>query len=200
MSAATESTRAVARRRLVRALALALLGAGVWQGGEALAFLCDDSFIHFRYASNLRDGHGLVWNPPPWRPVDGYSSFLWSVSVWAGWVLTGVEPPRSANWVSMAQGLALFAVVAAAAFRIRDRRGERLPDLAVYCALAAIAGNRTFLQWLTGGLGTSLFNLTMVGWVLHACRGPERRGTGWLAGWAAWAAAAGLARPDGLLF
>jgi arabinofuranosyltransferase len=200
MPTATDTTRAPARLRRQRALVLALLAVAVLLGGDALAFLCDDSFIHFRYASNLRDGHGLVWNPPPWRPVDGYSSFLWSVSVWAGWTLTGVEPPRSANWVSMAQGLGLFAVVAAAAFRIRDRRGARLPDFAVFCTLAAVAGNRTFLQWLTGGLGTSLFNLTMVGWVLHAFRGQPRRGVGWLAGWAGWAAAAGLARPDGLLF
>ncbi len=187
------------QRRLIRALVLAALVAAVVLGGNALAFLCDDSFIHFRYASNARDGLGLVWNPPPWRPVDGYSSFLWSVSVWAGWSLTGVEPPRSANWVSMAQGLLLFAVVALAAFRCRDRRGERLPDVAVFCTLAAVAGNRTFLQWLTGGLGTSLFNLTLVGWVVLAFRARQRRGTGWLAAWAAAAAAAALARPDGLL-
>ncbi|MBL9077854.1 MAG: hypothetical protein JNL08_10140 [Planctomycetes bacterium] len=188
------------RRQLGRALWLLLLFAAVVAGGNALAFLCDDAFIHFRYASNLRDGHGLVWNPPPWAPIDGYSSFLWSVSVWAGWVLSGVEPPQSANQVSMLQGLLLFAVVAAAAFRIRGRDGAPLPDIAVFVTLAAVAGNRTFLQWLTGGLGTSLFSLTMVAWTVLAFRAADRRGSGWLAAWSFAAAAAGLARPDGLLF
>lgn len=198
---ATErETNGSSARRLARAAWLLLLFAGVVLGADALAFLCDDAFIHFRYASNLRDGHGLVWNPPPWRPVDGYSSFLWSVSVWAGWTLTGVEPPRSANWVSTVQGLLLFAVVAAAAFRIRSRDGRRLPDLAVFCTLLVIAGNRTFLQWLTGGLGTALFNLTLVSWVVVAFRARPRQSPRWLALWATAAAFAGLARPDGLLF
>jgi len=199
MQSAIEAIAPPSRRRLVRTAWVVLLAAAVVLGGNALAFLCDDSFIHFRYAANARDGHGLVWNPPPWRPIDGYSSFLWSVSVWAGWSLSGIEPPRSANQVSMLQGLALFAVVVAAAFRIRDRHGRRLPDLAVFCTLAVVAGNRTFLQWMTGGLGTSLFNLTLVGWVVLAFRAREGRTTGWLAAWAAAAAAAALARPDGLL-
>ena len=36
----------------------------------------DDAFISFRYARNLVEGAGLVWNPGE-PPVEGYSNFLW---------------------------------------------------------------------------------------------------------------------------
>lgn len=36
----------------------------------------DDAFISFRYALNLAEGHGLVWNVGE-PPIEGYSNFLW---------------------------------------------------------------------------------------------------------------------------
>lgn len=36
----------------------------------------DDAFITFRYAENLANGHGLVFNPGG-EAVEGYSNFLW---------------------------------------------------------------------------------------------------------------------------
>ncbi len=40
---------------------LALLALGLARAA-ALAWVCDDSFISIRYAQNLLDGHGLVYN------------------------------------------------------------------------------------------------------------------------------------------
>jgi arabinofuranosyltransferase len=40
-------------------------------------FMLDDPFISFRYARNLLDGHGLVFNPG--ERVEGYSNFLWII-------------------------------------------------------------------------------------------------------------------------
>ena len=39
-------------------------------------FVMDDSFIIYRYAKNLAQGRGLVWNIGE-HPVEGYTSFLW---------------------------------------------------------------------------------------------------------------------------
>ena len=39
-------------------------------------FLTDDAFISFRYARNLAEGHGLVFNPGFAR-VEGYTNLLW---------------------------------------------------------------------------------------------------------------------------
>ena len=46
-------------------------------------FLTDDAFISFRYARNLLDGHGLVFNPGEY--VEGYSNFLWILELTALW-------------------------------------------------------------------------------------------------------------------
>ncbi len=40
------------------------------------AYSIDDAFVTFRYAENLVNGHGLVFNPGD-KPVEGYSNFLW---------------------------------------------------------------------------------------------------------------------------
>jgi arabinofuranosyltransferase len=179
---------------VIGALALAIVVAA-WQ----LRFLCDDAFITFRYVSNAHDGLGLVWNAPPFRPVEGYTGFLWALLLWATWSWFGVEPPDAANVLSIAAGVGLFLVCAKAAMNLRGRDGTRLPDAVGFVALAVLASNRTFLQWMTGGLETALFNLAFVGWVLLAFRAKERRGTGWLLTWSTAATVAALTRPDGLL-
>jgi arabinofuranosyltransferase len=180
------------------ALLLALLAATVL-GACALWFLCDDAYITFRYVANARDGHGLVWNPPPFQPVEGYTGFLWALVLWATWSLFGVEPPDAANVWSILCGLAQLAVLAVAVFRIRGRDGARVSDTIAFVTLACLVGNRTFLQWMTGGLETALFNLAFLSWVVLAFRSPETRSARWLATWSCAAAVAALTRPDGLL-
>ena len=39
--------------------------------------LSDDMMISMRYANNLSDGHGLVWNKKDEKKVEGFSNFLW---------------------------------------------------------------------------------------------------------------------------
>jgi hypothetical protein len=41
------------------------------------AFTVDDAYISFRFAENLANGHGLVYNIG--EPVEGYTNFLWTV-------------------------------------------------------------------------------------------------------------------------
>lgn len=73
------------------------VGITVFIGWREFWFLTDDAFIAFRYVSNRMLGWGLVWNPPPFAPVEGYSSFLWVVLLEGVWRMTGVEPPAAAN-------------------------------------------------------------------------------------------------------
>src|SRR5262245_27420145 len=167
---ALASSRKVVR---VRAIVLATLVIALVFGALQLAFLCDDAFVLFRYVSNARDGHGLVWNPPPFTPVEGYTQFFWVLLLWAAWSWFGVEPPASANVLSILCGLGLFAVIACGAFRLRNREGARSPDALSLVALGVVVGNRTFLQSLTSGLETALFNLGFVSWVLLAFRAPD---------------------------
>lgn len=177
----------------VLCLLVALTVFGAWQ----LAFLCDDAYIHFRYASNLHEGNGLVWNAAPFRPVEG-GGFLWILILTAVWSVTGVEPPDSANVVLIACGVVQVLILAAAANRLRRRDGTLMSAAVGLCAVAVIISNRTFLQWLSSGLDTALFNVFLLGWVMMAFRPPEQRRGAWLSTWALLAAAAALTRPDGL--
>jgi arabinofuranosyltransferase len=180
--------------RVAAYIALALGAA--WGAGQ-LAFLCDDAYIHFRYASNLHEGRGIVWNDAPFAPVEG-AGFLWVIVLAAIWGLTGAAPPDAANPFSLGCGLAQFALLAFAADRLRDRDGRRLPAVVGLAALLAVVGNRTVLQWWSGGLDTPLANVFGVWWALHAFRGPGARPARWLGVWSLAAALGALTRPDGL--
>jgi len=81
-----------------------VIGALVFVGWRLFFFLTDDAFIAFRYVSNSMLGYGFVWNPPPFRPVEGYTSFLWVVLLRLVWSFTGVEPPVAANYLSLLCG------------------------------------------------------------------------------------------------
>jgi len=189
----------VTRSGLLPKLAWALLVVATVVGASRLGFLCDDAFIAFRYVSNAHDGAGLVWNKPPFLPVEGYSCFLWAMLLWGTWTVTGLEPPEVANTLSIGFGLVQLALVVAAARRFRHRDGRSAGGAVAITAVAVVVGNRTFLQWLTSGLETALFNVAFVGWVTLAFRSAAERSTRWLAAWSTFAAIAALTRPDGLL-
>lgn len=188
-------------RRPVRFwIAVAALAVLLVLGALRIEILVDDAFIFFRHASNARDGHGLVWNPPPFQPVEGYTSFSWQLLLWAVWALSDVEPPHFANVLSIGCGVLTLLVCAAASTRLRDREGRPLPVWCRVLALACIVGNRTFLQWQTSGLETGLFVLVVTAWALFGVTMAGRRGTSWWFGWSLLSVATAWTRPDGLLF
>ena len=75
----------------------------------ARRFLLDDAFISFRYARNLLEGNGLVWNPG--ERVEGYSNFLWVLELAGIWAATGVPPEEAAWWLSVAYTVATLAAM-----------------------------------------------------------------------------------------
>ncbi|MEE8473870.1 MAG: hypothetical protein V3T01_00875 [Myxococcota bacterium] len=178
-----------------------------YAGWRLFWFLTDDAFIAFRYASNSVLGYGLVWNPPPFRPVEGYTSFLWVRLLEGVWRLTGVDPTRTANWLSLAFGYATLALVARTLLRMRLSPAiAPTRRVLLVLVLAGILSNRTFLTWLSSGLETAMFNFFVSAWIglaLAARRTPLPR-TGPRDAWLLWLALVtallALSRPDGLLF
>jgi arabinofuranosyltransferase len=154
------------------------------------AFLGDDAFISFRYARNLVEGHGLVFNPG--EHVEGYTNFLWTLLM-ALVMRLGLSPETTANVLGIAAGTALLVVVAWLGARSRG-----WSDPLVWVAPLALATNRTFVAWSTGGLETQLFSLLLfVGLVRF---GIEReREASRPAASALLLAAATLTRPEGVL-
>ena len=110
-------------------------------------FTQDDAFISLRYARNLAEGHGLVWNIG--ERVEGYTNFLWVLLMTVPF-LVGVEPVL----FSYVAGLAIFAVSLVLFYRLSrlvfDCSGLGL------VALLVLGTNYTFIAYATGGMETQL--------------------------------------------
>src|ERR1051325_3527912 len=96
-----------------------LAGLGLYLGWRLFWFLTDDAYIAFRYISNSHLGYGYVWNPPPFKPVEGYTSFLWVVLLDVIWRVTGIEPPAASNVVSLVFAGGTLLIVMAMMMRLR---------------------------------------------------------------------------------
>lgn len=188
------------RRAAALAVILLLAGLGLYAGWRLFWYLTDDAYIAFRYVSNSRLGYGYVWNPPPFKPVEGYTSFLWVALLDLVWRAAGVAPPESANALALVFAAGSVLVTAALVLRLRLQPAlERYRLVFLALVLLGTLSNRTFLAWTSSGLETAMFNFWLLAWVLAAV-GRRPGGTGWLALLAALAVLMALTRPDGLLF
>ena len=169
-------------------------------GWKLFLFTVDDAYIAFRYISNSLAGYGLTWNPPPFRAVEGYSSFLWVVVLGEVWRIFGVEPPAAANYLSLAFGYATLFI--GYRFIARMRLPEALSSkrwILIALVMLGTVSNRTFLTWLSSGLETSLFNFVFTWWIYVGTTSADGRSRSWAARLSMAATATALTRPDGLL-
>jgi arabinofuranosyltransferase len=186
-------------QRWTAGLMVALAMVAVVLGWAIFRFTCDDAYIAFRYVSNHRAGWGFTWNPPPFRPVEGYTSFLWVALLDRVWAWFDVAPPDAANWVSLGCSLLSVLVIAGTVWRIPwSEAYARYRSVWVGLVLIGTVTNRTFLAWTTSGLETALFSMLLLSWVGVALTGEPRGRT--VAALAALASAIALCRPDGLLY
>ena len=156
-------------------------------------FLTDDAFISFRYARNLLNGHGLVFNVG--ERVEGYSNFLWVLELAAVWRVLDIPPERAAPWLSAlftAGTLALMLWWIARLPRLRMR------GLVSWMALALVCGSATFAVWTSaGGLETRQLTFFIV--LAVACLSLYRNRRWGLLAASVSLALASLTRPEGPL-
>ncbi len=181
-----------------RALLIVALAALAW-GWYTFRFLCDDAYIAFRYVGNSVAGFGYTWNPPPFRPVEGYTSFLWVVLLDGTWRLTGLAPPQVAAELGLVCSIGSIVQVWRMARHVPLAPGlAPWRPLGVLLVLAGTVSNRTFLAWTSSGLETPLATFLLLSWVFAAARLSPTFGSQlrvcFLSGLLA------LCRPDGLLF
>lgn len=156
-----------------------------------LAWLSDDGFISFRYAQNLAEGRGLVYNAGEY--VEGYTNLLWTLAL-ALFMRLGAQPEIMAHVLGIGCWLAQAAVLAWWSWRRAAVEGTRCLPLAA--ALTLVLEDQQ--RWATGGLETSMFGLfASWGLLVLAVQVPDRRRQ-WLA--ALLLGLATLTRPDGVLF
>jgi hypothetical protein len=137
------------------------LAAGVllFFGWKLFWFLTDDALIAFRYVSNSISGYGYVWNPPPFKPVEGYTSFLWVLLLDFIWRVFNIKPPEIVNYLSLGFSYLTLLAVAVFVLRLQLRPGlARLRPVWLGFVLLFILTNRTFLAWSSSGMETAMFN------------------------------------------
>lgn len=126
------------RHGLTWAVLAALFAFGIFRAVR-LRWVCDDAFLSFRYADNLVEGAGLVYNPGEF--VEGYTNLLWTLLL-ALFRWIGVEP------IPVSQVLGVLAYAGAAgilawwAWRGREERGgEFLPVAAAAVRFSTTSSN-----------------------------------------------------------
>ncbi|MCX7999196.1 MAG: hypothetical protein N3A69_09650, partial [Leptospiraceae bacterium] len=127
---------------------------------RAISFrwVCDDAFISFRYAKNLMDGLGLVFNTGEF--VEGYTNFLWTIGISLG-MLFRIDPLR---WVQF-WGLVFFVSSIFLLYILSIRLSEEISENTKYFfPLAAFSfALQTHAQiYATGGLETSFFGFLIL--------------------------------------
>jgi hypothetical protein len=163
--------------------------------GALTATLFDDAMVSMRYARNLVDGHGLVWNPGE-APVEGYTNFLWVL--WLAVLHATGLPDRLVSVAVMASGAAILAanVVVVASIARRLAPGDRLvAGVAVW--LTALA--YPLLFWTLRGMEVGLVALTISVGLLLVARLGERFRWADVAGLGVAGVAAVLTRSDALV-
>jgi hypothetical protein len=165
--------------------------------GRAVYFrwVCDDAFISFRYAKNLIDGLGLVFNEGEY--VEGYTNFLWTLGISLGMLLR-IDPLRWVQFfgiLSYALSLGFLYYLSYSQYRIREESKHPL----FYFPLAALCLSvQTHAQiYATGGLETSIFGMFLVlGYGILLIKADHR----YLLLANIFLILAALTRPEGLLF
>jgi hypothetical protein len=166
---------------LLLLLCLSAFLAESWAGGPQL----DDAWISYRYARNLVEGEGLVYNPGEY--VEGYTNLLWTLLV-AGGLVLGVDARLAGHVLGLASGAALLLAGFGYARALLGPGGRALAGLAPVLVATSIA----FARWSTSGMETPLFAAAAMGALWAAAAG--RTGLALLA-----ACTATLTRPDGAL-
>ena len=121
------------------------VGIHLWLCWELRAFVTDDSWISVRYAENLANGHGFVFNPGGPR-VEGFSNPL-LVGVEALAVVVGIPAMDAARGLGVLSGVACLVVVSLRGRHVVGRAGAAAATVLLACS-APIA------LWAVGGLET----------------------------------------------
>jgi arabinofuranosyltransferase len=129
-----------------------LLGLNFYQ------FLVDDVYISLRYARNLANGHGLVFNTDGSHPVEGYTNFLW-VLMETVLFIAGFSDETILHVIRVAGILFGMGVVITTYSLMRMLDFEKRTSLIAVLLLCVLP---EFSFWSVGGLETMLYMFLMM--------------------------------------
>jgi arabinofuranosyltransferase len=113
-------------------------------------FIQDDSFISYRYAKNLINGHGLVFNPG--ERVEGYTNFLWIILL-SLFARAGLDMLV----VSRVLGVAFGAISLFMVYKISSLFFPKKDWIFAFFTPLLLVFNSALAYWSISGMETSLF-------------------------------------------
>jgi arabinofuranosyltransferase len=137
----------------------------------SLQWVSEDAYISFRYARNLIEGQGLVFNTG--ERVEGYTNFLWTLLLAIGLVAS-----LSPDLISVSLGLICSAGTLICVFLLYRNLYDK--PILFPAGLIGFGLNYTWVSFATSGLETSLVCLLASGTFLQISNwlrlppGPER--------------------------
>ena len=116
-------------------------------------YTVDDAYIFLRYARNLGQGAGLTFNLDGSRPVEGYTSFLWTIILTIPYSLKFGDPLplHFAKIIGILSGLGLLFATSHLCYQVSGSR------LASHVAAILISTVPFLAFWSVGGLETPLY-------------------------------------------
>jgi arabinofuranosyltransferase len=144
-------------RNPVRAVILVLASVLAVTWAWSLLWASDDAYISFRYAENLVNGHGLVFNPG--ERVEGYTDFLWTL-IAALAIYLKADPGQVTILINLASFVGLIYLV--------ERLGTRLKASPTLIGVATlfVAANYTLASFSTACIET-MFAAMLMTWALE---------------------------------
>lgn len=162
------------------------------QALQQWGFVGDDAYISFRYAKNLVEGAGLVWNPGD-VAVEGYTNFGWVMLTALGLWL-GLSAETTVLGLGVASGLGVLLLLT----RLSAQR-RSWADPIIFAAPLMLASTRSFAAWSTSGLETMGYTVLLFAGLLMAdTERVEQQERPWRSSLLLTGAV--FMRPDGLLF
>ncbi len=126
-------------------------------GGERYFCLFDDAMISMRYARNLAEGHGLVWNPGGER-VQGFTSPLWTLYM-SLWHLLPIPERLMSLPIQITSGLCvLLLLLSLRRLALRISSGSQVAGISV---VALTAFYLPLNNWALQGMEVGLLALLL---------------------------------------
>ncbi|SYZ71987.1 membrane hypothetical protein [Candidatus Zixiibacteriota bacterium] len=116
-----------------------------------LNFVQDDAYISFRYASNLLDGQGLVYNAG--ERVEGFTNFLWVIILALSKGILGLDYLITARILSFG----VIAVIYILLFLLLSRVKVQRKFLMLAGITVLMLANLSLPYWAVSGLETVFF-------------------------------------------
>ena len=161
-------------------------------------FINDDAYISLRYAYNLIQGNGLVWNPG--ERVEGYTNFL-HILLTGGLGALGLNLVVAARLVNGTAFVVMVLMLAAYVLRRQKVDGQECDRLVALVPITLVMTASPLIGWVYGGLEGPLLAMFCTGGILHFLRALEQDNhTRSLVTSSLFFAGATLTRPDGVLF